>query len=371
MSVKSEEGLRDERSFLTLVTQPALKMKLTGPASGIVGVPIPYELTLTNPGTGAATNVLLKAELGDGLDAGTKTQKIEMRLEAVDGGQSRPVPLTLTPRKPGKLAVRVAVTADGGLSDKGTHSVEVREARVTLRLAGPNVRYAGRAAKWELLVTNAGQVALGNVVVRDLLPPELQFVSASDGGQLSGREVMWNVGVLKVGEQRRLNLETKCVTVAQQAVNRAAVTADQVARVETEADIQVRGLPAFRVDVKDRDDPLEVGKRTTYAIEVSNQGTLPGSQVQVVATIPPEMRFESASGPATYKVEGSKVTFAAIDGLAVGQTWKYAVEATALKPGDARFQVELKSSSLSDPVVVQQSTTLFAAPGNRPVPTTR
>jgi hypothetical protein len=108
-----------------------------------------------------------------------------------------------------------------------------------------------------------------------------------------------------------------------------------------------------------------------YAIEVSNQGTLTGNQVQVVATVPPEMRFESASGPATYKVEGQKVTFAAIDGLVPGQTWKYSVEVTALKPGDARFQVELKSSSLSEPVVAQQSTTLFASPGDRPVPATR
>jgi hypothetical protein len=72
-----------------------------------------------------------------------------------------------------------------------------------------------------------------------------------------------------------------------------------------------------------------------------------------------------------YKVEGQKVTFAAIDGLVPGQTWKYSVEVTALKPGDARFQVELKSSSLSEPVVAQQSTTLFAPPGDRPVPATR
>ena len=371
VSVRSEEGLTDERSFLTLVTKPALKMKFTGPATGTVGVPIVYQLTLTNPGTGSAANVVLNAELDDGLDAGTKTQKIELHLNAIEGGQSQAVPLTLVPRKTGKLAVRIIAKADGGLTDRGQHSVEVRDARVTLRLAGPNVRYVGRTAKWALLVANAGQVPLSNVVVRDLLPLELQFVSASDGGQLVGREVVWNVGALKAGEERRLNLETKCVTVAQQTVNRAAVTADPVSRVETSADIQVRGLPAFRIDVKDRDDPLEVGKRTVYTIEVSNQGTVPGKQVQVVATVPPQMRLENASGPATYKVAGQKVTFTAIDGLGPGQTWKYSVEVTALKPGDARFQVELKSSSLSDPVVAQQSTTVFASPGGRPVPATR
>ena len=59
-------------------------------------------------------------------------------------------------------------------------------------------------------------------------------------------------------------------------------------------------------------------------------------------------------------------TFAPKDGLEPQQTWVYTVEVTALKAGDARFQAELRSATLSEPVVVQQSTTVFAAGGNRP-----
>jgi uncharacterized repeat protein (TIGR01451 family) len=164
-----------------------------------------------------------------------------------------------------------------------------------------------------------------------------------------------------------LQLTTKCVALAPAAVNRATVTAVPAGRAEAEANIEIRGLPAFRLNVTDRDDPLEVGRRTVYTIEVTNEGTLPGSRVEVVAEVPRQMRFVAATGPAVYTVEGSKVKFAALDGLAPRQTWTYTVEVTALEPGDARFQVELRSSSLTEPVVVQQSTRLLppASPGDR------
>jgi uncharacterized repeat protein (TIGR01451 family) len=216
------------------------------------------------------------------------------------------------------------------------------------------------------------------VVLRDLLPPELGFVGATQGGRVEGREVVWDAGTLQPGDPpRHFQVTARCVTVTPGVAHRAAVTGEPSVvqggdgapaaspagpprgsvRAEAEASIEVRGLPAFRLNVTDRDDPVEVGSRTVYTIEVTNQGSLKGNHVQVIARVPPEMRFESAGGLAEYRVDGQTVTFAAKDGLEPQQTWLYTVEVTALKPGDARFQAELRT--LSEPVVVQESTNVF------------
>ncbi len=377
-TVVTEEGLRAERALTTLVTQPGLKLAMSGPAGASLGAPITYQLTVTNPGSGPAAGVLLRASFDEGLEAASKANPVELRLDAPLGpGQTRTVPLQLTPRRAGNLVARVEAKADGGLADKAAHAVQVQEARLELGIVGPTVRYSGRPATWDLAVTNPGEVELTNVVLRDALPPELEFVSATEGGQFIGREVVWNIGRMKAGQRRNFQVTANCVALSSAAVSRAVVTGETAAegeaagatvRAEAEAPIEVRGLPAFRLNVTDRDDPLEVGGRTVYTIEVTNQGTLRGSQVQVVATLPSQMRFEGAGGPAEYKVDGQKVTFAAKDGMEPQATWVYTVEVTAEKPGDARFQVELRSATLSEPVVVQQSTTVYAAGGEPPLP---
>jgi len=84
------------------------------------------------------------------------------------------------------------------------------------------------------------------------------------------------------------------------------------------------------------------------------------------------MRVLTASGPSGNKIEGQKITFEAKDGLEPQQTWVYFVEVEATEAGDARFHTELRAGTLAQPVVVQQSTTVFnprplsAAPASEP-----
>ena len=44
-------------------------MAMTGPDTGVVGVPINYQVTVTNPGDGPASNVMLSAQYDPGLEA--------------------------------------------------------------------------------------------------------------------------------------------------------------------------------------------------------------------------------------------------------------------------------------------------------------
>src|SRR5262249_27028173 len=182
VQVTTEEGVRDEKTATTQVVSPALQLTVSGPPLGAVGVPFACEITVMNPGTAPATKVGLKASLDPGLEHDAKVNQLELSLGTLDAGAKRSVHLTLTPRQAGALAARLEATADGNLRDQGQHAVNVVDAKLNVKIAGPATRYAGRPASWELLVSNPGPLVLQDVTLRDVLPPELEFTSATEGG---------------------------------------------------------------------------------------------------------------------------------------------------------------------------------------------
>ncbi len=338
----------------------------------MVGVPITYQITITNPGTGPATNVLLSDDFDQGLEHESRANPVELRVGTLGPNETRTIPLSLTPRQTGQLMNRVSVTADGGLKAQAQHPVNVQQARLTITMTGPSRRYADRPAVFDIRVANTSDVPLTNVIVRDLLPPELGFISATEGGQPADGQVVWNLGTMQPRQERTLQLTTKCLRIARQALNVATVTGDPGLQERAELPIEILGLPAFRLEVIDVDEPVEVNGKTSYRISVTNQGSLPGTGIEIVAIAPPAMRVLDARGPSQAKIEepkaeGQRIVFAAVEALPPGQTLNYTVDVQALQPGTVRFRVEMRAATLERPVIEEEPTTIFAS-GNGPAP---
>jgi uncharacterized repeat protein (TIGR01451 family) len=375
VQVETAEGLRGEKTVTTDVTvapRAALKVGFEGPATGAVGAPVPFRIIVSNPGTGPATGVVLNAKFDAGLEHETKLNPVESKVGTLAPGETRTVPLTVTARQAGALGSVVTARAENGLSDSASLTVTVKRAEVSLHNTGPAWRYVGRPADWSVELENKGEVPLANVVVRDMLPPEIAFQSASDGGMPQGNQVTWPVGTLKPGEKRRLTVTTVCKTLSPRVTTVASVTAEPGIAAQAATTLEIRGLPAVRVKVADRDDPVDVGKQTEYRIEVTNQGSLPAEDVQVAAVVPDEMRVVDARGPATGKVDGQRVTFPAVGSLPPGQTVVYTIAVQAIKAAPAvYFRAELTTSTLTKPLVEEESTSVLPANGGAKPPDLR
>jgi uncharacterized repeat protein (TIGR01451 family) len=389
-SLVTDDGRRDEKTTALTVAPPpvpGLQVNMTGPRTGVVGVPLTCQIAAKNPGTGPASNVQLKAEFTPTLEHASQSNPVELPLGTLAPGESRTVALPLRVAKAGPAVVRVTATAEGGYYSGADHSLTAMEAKLALKLSGPAVRYVGRSAVWDLEVSNGGSVPLTQVVVRDLLPPELTYASASTGGRLQEgprgqpggstiHEVAWDVGSLRPGEAKHLQLTTTPGRMAPQARNVALASAlpegetAASARIQTtaEAALAIQGLPAFKLDVKDLDDPVEVGGRTSYRITVTNTGSLPGNQVQIVALLPPQMRLLSASGRSPYRSDGPRVVFEPLPSLEQGQAVTCTIEVEAVQAGDARFRAELTSTTLREPIAKEESTNVIGGGSSAPSP---
>ncbi len=331
VNVTTEEGLRGEKTISADVQAkpaPGLRIGLEAPPTAVVGAEVAFKITVTNPGTAPAEKVVLNAGFSKGLEHQSKLNPVETTIGTVAPGQSTVATLPLTVKQAGALELSVSGKAEGGLLAQRDFQLTAQAAKLTISSKGPTLRYAGRPAEWTIQVANSGEVALPNVTVRDTLPAELGFKSATEGGQRvaanGADQVVWSLGTLKPGEAKTLQLTTVCQKLSDRTTHLVTATADPNVQAQSSSDIKIQGLSAVRLKVSDSDDPIEQGGRTTYKIEVTNQGTLADTDVQVSADVPPEMRV-IATKPAGATVKGPNVTFAAIPSLAAaGNRWRTA-----------------------------------------------
>jgi uncharacterized repeat protein (TIGR01451 family) len=346
---------------------PDLTLGMDEPLSRGVGQPVTFTITLTNTGTAPATGILLSADFDQGLDHDTKSNPVELPMASLGAGETKNIPLILTPRKPGLLKVHIAVTADGNLKREVTRSLNVARSQVALSITGPRARYVDQNVTWEIRVVNPNDLPLANVEVRDELPSEVTFVNATELGQFVNGQVVWNVGNMGPREQRVLQVVGRCLRANPSVVSKATVQAEGGLFEKADAQLEILGIPAFNLEITKTGDPVAQGGKVTYKVVVTNRGSLPANAVALTASVTPQLQMIRGDGPKPPRAEQLKLIFPSMDGLQPGQSYTYTIEAQGVQPGDARFRAELTTSTLPTPVAKEEPTIIYP-PNGQPKP---
>jgi uncharacterized repeat protein (TIGR01451 family) len=120
----------------------------------------------------------------------------------------------------------------------------------------------------------------------------------------------------------------------------------------------VEGLAAIMFEVRDLEDPIEVGRETGYEIRVINQGTKAATNVQVAVALPDGMQVISAEGETRHSPHPSGILFAPIRQLAPKADTVYRLKVLCRAAGDQRVTVEVKTDDLQ-PIRREESTRVF------------
>jgi uncharacterized repeat protein (TIGR01451 family) len=227
---------------------------------------------------------------------------------------------------------------------------------VELAKTCPELRYVGRNATFEITVTNRGDGAARDVVVRDAIPTGLDFLEADSNGAREGNHLVWRLGTLPAGESRTLRATFRCNRLGTFS-NSATVT--YCAELTEVCKVEVKGIPAILLECVDDPDPIEINGVLTYKITVLNQGSAVGTNITIDCTLPPEEEYVSSTGPTQARVQGKKVTFAPLANLAPKASAVYEVTVRGTGEADVRFQVEMNSDQLKTPVMETESTHIY------------
>ncbi|MFL5245497.1 MAG: hypothetical protein ACJ8FY_25665, partial [Gemmataceae bacterium] len=350
-----------------------LRVTLKGPETAELGTPIAYQIAVVNNGPQAATHVRLEAGFDPGLEHETKANPVALMVGDLPAGASRTYPLALIPRQSAKLAITVFATADGDLKDRINRllTAQAKASPLALSIKGPSKRYLGRPAVWDIDVANLSEGPLGNVLVNLTVPSELHCLNVAPGGEMTVREgggtgVSWSINYLASREHRRFQVTTRCEELSAQATIEVKATSQLGAHeAHAKASLQIDGLPALHLDVVDTVDPVEIGGKTAYKITVTNQGTLAAANIRVMAEVPVAFNVLQVDGPTQGKVEAQRVGFSPLAALAPGQSASYLVEVQAREAVEGLFRVELLSDQSKEPLVAEETTTVYgASPGD-------
>jgi uncharacterized repeat protein (TIGR01451 family) len=350
------------------VREPKLEATLTVPKSVVLGDPIPVTYAVKN--VGDATADVPSAKVGTMSDGvmDIQTQVLAQTLSPGDSARGEGKWLTA---KGGERTFTMTAEAEGGLTATASATCTVLVPRLTVSVAGPAEKQVGTRSTYTVAVANRGDVPLTDVVVTETFPASFRYLSSScEEGLATAGSVTWAVGALKPGEVRQFTYEALALT-AGPATHLVTAVGSRNTKDEASAKTVVEGIPALRMEVVDRVDPVETNGETTYEIKLTNTGTHADSRLGLVCHIPQGMKFVSASGPTAHRekvgidfngpspVKQNTVTFDAVSELMPKAETVYRVTVKAEVPGDHRFKAVLTSKHLTTPVTKEESTRVY------------
>jgi uncharacterized repeat protein (TIGR01451 family) len=355
--VKAAMDLSTRCCASTVVTSPKLAIEKRCPPTVTLCDPIEYVIVVRNTGDGPANKVQLTDTLPDGLTTTDGKKSVVSDVGDLGPGQSKEVRIAVKASKTGKFENKVVAKADGGLTAETTCTTVVSKPDLAVTKTGPEMRYIGRPAVYEITVTNKGDAPARETVLTDTVPAGTEFTQASEGGKFAAGVVTWTLGTLEPAASKKVTVTLK--PIAAGTVKNVAAAKAICAEASAEASMPVKGVPAILLEVVDVEDPIEVGANETYIITVTNQGSAEDVNIVIECTLPAEEEYVSSDGPTKAALTGKVVKFAPVASLAPKAKLVYKVVVKGLKEGDVRFKTSMDSDMIDPPVQETESTHIY------------
>jgi uncharacterized repeat protein (TIGR01451 family) len=341
------------------VVEPALALTKTATETALKCDEVILRYTVTNSGSGAASNVVIKDTLPNGLAMTNGTKAVNIPVGTLAAGESKAYEVRAMASSTGEFESAAMAMADGGLeaqTDATTTMIMAPELAVGVECS--DSQFLGRNFTYNYSVENTGDGVANSSTASASIPAGTTVVRASNGGRVVGNNVVWDLGAMNAGASMDFSM-----TVSGSAEGRytSTITANASCAdsVSDSCTTELEGIPAILLEVVDITDPVEVGQETTYVITVTNQGSADDTNIQIVGTLPAEQTFVSATGSTNGTSSGRTVTFTPSGPLAPGAqlTWRITVRANA--EADSRFRIEMTSDQLTSPVIETEATNLY------------
>tara|TARA_Y100001968_G_scaffold15220_2_gene12269 strand:- start:5923 stop:8154 length:2232 start_codon:yes stop_codon:yes gene_type:complete len=347
-------------SVRTVSTRPQISITQTAPEKVLIGQSVLVNVTVSNPGSGDATGIVLEADIPAELSH-VAGNELEYPVGTLRPGQQKQVALRLTAEAAGVVFNTLTVRGNGQMEDRSVQQIEVVAPDVQVGLRGPKVRYLDREATYAVDVANPGTASARNVNLVAFLSKGLKFVSTDHFGEYDAREhaVYWKLEELPPNVRDSVKLTAVAVEPGEQKIVLEG-TADLDVKDSFNHIVRVESVPELEFSIKDTADPIEVGSDTTYEIRVVNRGTRTATGVQIYAAFPEALRAVQGGGPSDLRIEGQNAVFAPLDRLPPNKEAVFRVKAKALGIGDNVIKVQMLSDDVNVPVTKEESTRIYS-----------
>jgi len=311
---------------------PTLTLEKIAPKEIQVGKPAIFEVRVRNTGDVVAHGVEIREETPQG----TRLLGANPQASQADAGQVVWSIGTMRPGEETTVSLEVMPISEGEIGSVATvHFASQASARtrctrpqLTLEVQGPREVLIGESATLTIKVSNPGTGATTGIVLSESIPEQLAHAA--------GPELEYEIGELKPNESRQLELTLKAVK-AGQVVNRLMARADAqlVAKQQTQLTIVAPQLEVAVQGPKRR----YLERQATYTMSVSNPGTAPAKEVELVTHLPKGLKFVEANNAGQYDPQTNSVHWL-LDELPPQETGQVMLTTLPVEPGEQMLRLE-------------------------------
>ena len=322
-----------------LTTEAAVVIHKSGPAAPVLlGSTFVYTLEVENEGPSDAHNVTVE----DALPAEVEALKVESDTPSCEPAAAT-VECDLGTMTPGEKATihvtvkAIGIPAGGGPventatvtsptdptpDESSAETTVLPAADLAITKTAPATVPADGQITYGLHVENHGPSDATEVQVSDPLPAGTQFVSASEGCTAAGGTVSCELGELKVGEARDLQVVVKApLELAGKPLTNTATVAGHEADPESHNDsstVTTTVGPAADLSITKTMGRAQAGAPLTYTLAVTNHGPSASSAVTAKDTLPAGTSFKSAAPSQGSCAAAGQVVTCQLGALAAG-----------------------------------------------------
>ena len=339
---------------------------------------IKWSVVVSNNGPDIATNVQVNDLLDDGLifvkSSSTKgNYDVKSGIWTIDSlapETDETLDIYCKVNKIGKILNFVSVNStqydwneSNNHDNESVNAVKIADLSVIKLINNSNPNY-NDLIKWTIIVSNNGPNMATGVIVNDLLPKSVEYISSYlSKGFYNPVTGIWDVGNLNVGEKLQLNIVSKIVKTGYitNVVNVKGNEKDSnLTNNHFEKSVHVKPAADLSIEKSVSKQEVNINDLIEYVIEITNNGPDSAENIKVSELLNPNLKvisFESTKG--NFNNTNNVLT---IDSLAYGEKVRLTINAAANVWGKFENKVAVSSDTFDyDKSNNQDGTSVFVS----------
>lgn len=322
---------------------------------------IKWSVVVSNNGPDIATNVQVNDLLDDGIifvkSSSTKgNYDVKSGIWAIDSlapETDETLNIYCKVNKIGKILNFVSVNStqydwneSNNQDNESVNAVKIADLSVIKLINNSNPNY-NDLIKWTIIVSNNGPNMATGVIVNDLLPKSVEYISSYlSKGFYNPVNGIWDVGNLNAGEKLQLNIVSKIVKTGDitNVVNVKGNEKDSnLTNNHFEKSVHVKPAADLSIEKSVSKQEVNINDLIEYVIEITNNGPDSAENIKVSELLNPNLKvisFESTKG--NFNNTNNVLT---IDSLVDGEKVGLTINAAANVCGNFENKVAVSSDT--------------------------